>query len=620
MREYSVVTSDLELSRIAEEIASASALALDLETAKIGGGASTDPLTGRIRLCSINTGKGRYVIDLYQTGPIYPIIDALASTNAVIVGQNLKYDQKWLLWHYGLEFKRVFDTFRASNVLYAGFPGKIEHDLWALYKRELGLNPEVEELGGSDWDAPTLTKAQLDYAADDIDKLLRLREVLKAKIIKEGLTKIAQLEFQAILPEASIELNGFYLDSEMWERRTALDHARKRAAEAVLLDALPNPHDQLLLPGMPALANTSFNLESPAQILKSLQLLGVKQTIKDADTRETYRDIIKDTKEMTLAMEAENFPILDKLVEYRGYAQRVKSFGSKYLINIHPTSGRIHCSYYPYTDTGRYACSKPNLQQVPRTKDFRECFRAAPGRKLAICDWSNIEMRLVAEISGDKTLIRVFVEERDAHYATAALLSGKTEKEITKDQRQQAKPVNFGFIYGMQAPKLVLYAKAGYGVTLTEGQARKFRKRFFEAYSGIADWHNFILDSGKRRGETRTIWGRRRIIKDEKAHNEFFNSPVQGAGADGLKNSLRVVYDKLRVINNGKPPLLGRGAVCGMVHMVHDEIVVEHLDDPAIEKATQDALYTGMIEGMAPIMSKVPTAAEIGGGYSWAAK
>ena len=81
-----------------------------------------------------------------------------------------------------------------------------------------------------------------------------------------------------------------------------------------------------------------------------------------------------------------------------------------------------------------------------------------------------------------------------------------------------------------------------------------------------------------------------------------------------------MVYDKLRVINNGKPPLLGRGAVCGMVHMVHDEIVVEHLDDPAIEKATQDALYTGMIEGMAPIMSKVPTAAEIGGGYSWAAK
>lgn len=265
-------------------------------------------------------------------------------------------------------------------------------------------------------------------------------------------------------------------------------------------------------------------------------------------------------------------------------------------------------------------CSGPNLQQIPRGKAFRDCFRAEPGRLLAICDWSNIEMRLVAEVSGDKTLIKVFQDGRDAHYATAALLSGKAEKDITKPERQQAKPVNFGFIYGMQGPKLVLYAKAGYGVSLSESQARKFRSRFFAAYSGIAAWHEFALDSGKRLQETRTLWGRRRLVRDDRAHNEFFNSPIQGAGADGLKNALRVVLDKLRAVNGDTLPLLGKGAKAGLVHTVHDEILIEHAEDPGITEATQKALHDGMIEGIAPMMPRVPTVAEVGGGVSWASK
>ena len=229
-------------------------------------------------------------------------------------------------------------------------------------------------------------------------------------------------------------------------------------------------------------------------------------------------------------------------------------------------------------------------------------------------------MRLVAEISKDKTLTKVFVEGRDAHYATASLLAGVPEKEVTKPQRQNAKPVNFGFIYGMQGPKLVIYAKANYGVTMTEGQAKKFRKKFFEAYEGIASWHTYALDSGKRMQETRTIWGRRRIIKDEKAHNEFYNSPVQGSGADGLKNTLRLVYDRLREYNGGQPPLLLRGAKIGPIHMVHDEVILEFVDTPEIEKAAEEILHTSMIEGIGPMMAKVPVEAEVGTGSDWSAK
>lgn len=615
MRPYTLVVDSSPLPAIAREIEQADAVALDLETAKIGGGGGLDPMTGRVRLMSLNTGKGRYVIDLYRTGTLGPVENALRTTNAVIVGQNLKFDQKWMLWHYGLEFNRVFDTFRASNIVYAGLPGTT-HDLWSLYKRELGEAPTVDDLGASDWDGP-LTQKHYDYSADDVDKLLRLREILKTKVLSSGLAKIAQLEFQAILPEALMELNGFGLDKTLWKERTAQDTADMLRLRQVLLEKLPNPTSQIALPGF---SGAGFNVDSPDQVLKSLQKLGIKQKVKDPETGLTSIMPLQDTKEMTLAMVAEQYPVLKDFIEYRGYAQAVKSFGLEYLKHLHPQTERIHCSYFPYTDAGRYACRSPNLQQVPRGKSFRQCFTAAEGRSFAICDWSNIEMRLVAEISKDKTLIKVFQDGRDAHYATASLVTGKSEKDISKNERQQAKPVNFGFIYGMQAAKLVLYAKGSYGVSLTEAQARTFRKRFFEAYSGIAGWHNFALDSGKRNRETRTIWGRRRILKDEKAHNEFYNSPVQGSGADGLKATIRLVYDRLKKLNDGVVPLLAKGAKASMVHMVHDEIILEHADEPELTKITQDLLHTSMIEGMAPMMKQVPTEAEVGGGRSWAAK
>jgi DNA polymerase-1 len=612
LRPYTVVTDEHLLAAIAREIESADVIGLDLETAKIGGGGSFDPLTGRVRLCSVNTGQGLYIIDLYKTKTLGPVVDAFRRTKGVTVGQNMKFDQKWLLWHFDLEIGKLFDTLRASSIIYAGLPG-LKHDLWSLYKRELGEAATVEDLGGSDWDG-TLTQRQLDYAADDIDKLPRLRDVLKKKIVDARLVKIAQLEFNAVLPEACMELNGFFLNKDMWLTRTASDRVQLERLRASLLSKLPNPSNQLGLFGPAA-----FNLDSTDQLLRSLGMLGVKQKWKDPETGLTKTVPLMDTKEMTLAMEADRWPILKEVIEYRGYAQSVKAFGEEYLKNIHPTSGRIHSSYFPFTDTGRYANRGPNLQQVPRGGAFRDCFRAEPGRTLAICDWSNIEMRIVAEISKDPVLIKVFRDDRDAHYATASLVTGKPESEIVKAERQQAKPVNFGFIYGMQAARLVMYAKQGYGVSFTENQARTFRRRFFEAYAGIDSWHRLAMDSGKRQRETRTAWGRRRIIKDEKAHNEFYNSPIQGTGADGLKVAIRNVYDRMKKLA-GRTPLLGKGAKCAPVHMVHDEIVCEHDEDPELEIHVRQELHDGMIEGIAPMLPSVPTRAEVGGGRSWASK
>jgi DNA polymerase-1 len=610
---YVYVTNPQDLGAIAVEIEGAEAIALDLETANPAGGPSSDPFTGRIRIVSINTGRRNYVIDLYHVRDLGPVSGALRSTKAVVVGQNLKYDQKWLLWHYGIEFSNVFDTYRASNLLYAGL--KEKHDLWSIYKRELRELPRTPDLSASDWNAPTLSRDQLDYAADDTDRLLRLRAVLKKRIIQEGLAKVASIEFQAVLPESVIELNGLRLDQQLWLERTKRDEARARALAALLVRELPNPVRQ----GAFSFVSSEFNLDSNEQMLTSLRMLGVKQRVQlEAGGSRVLP--LQDTTESTMAMLADKWPILHKVIEYRGYSKNVSAFGAGFLKNIHQKTGRVHCSYHPYTDSGRYACRQPNLQQIPRSEEFRSCFRVEDGRALAISDWSNIEMRLAAEISGDKKLIEVFNNDRDAHRATASIMTGKPEDKVTKEERQQGKPVNFGFIYGMSAGTLVTYAKQSYGVDMTLAQAKAFRDAFFRGYSGIASWHRFALEVGPRRKETRTLLGRRRLIPFQYARNEFLNSPVQGSGADGLKRALRCVYENLKRLNNGRSPLLAKGALASMVHMVHDEILVEHIETPEVTEAAQKALQNGMVRGMDGILKKVKCVAEVGGGKDWSAK
>lgn len=174
---YETVTSASRLPAIAEEVVQAGVLALDLETTGLS------PHSSDIRLLSLNTGKGVYVIDAFQTKTLDPVIRALADSPGVKVGQNLKFDQKFLLHKHGLELWPLFDTYRASAIIYNGkFQGRGAHDLYALYSRELGIGPETQDLGGSNWADPHLTKEQLDYAAEDVIHLPSLREKLRPKL------------------------------------------------------------------------------------------------------------------------------------------------------------------------------------------------------------------------------------------------------------------------------------------------------------------------------------------------------------------------------------------------------------------------------------------------------
>ena len=167
--------------------------------------------------------------------------------------------------------------------------------------------------------------------------------------------------------------------------------------------------------------------------------------------------------------------------------------------------------------------SKPNLQQIPRTDDFRGCFATLPGRVLVACDYGQVELCIAAEISGDKTLRGIYQKGEDAHRRTAAIVAGCSYEEVTKEQRQAAKPVNFGLIYGLGAARLVIYSQVSYGVTISMVQAKQFIKRYFEGYSGVRRWHERTLRDAERTHMARTLWGRLRYLDPDKARNEFFN-------------------------------------------------------------------------------------------------
>lgn len=578
--DYQLVTRAEDLGPVAAAVTSADVVGLDTEAT------SLRPLDGKLRLVQLSAGDRVWVIDLFQTQTLGPVRDALSSSKAIKIIQNAKFEQKYLLHEFGVEIWPLFDTFRASSLIYNGKKG-FGHNLYDIYKRELGLSPPTADLGGSNWSG-SLTKGQYEYAASDVVYLPMLREKLRAKLQQFGLMRVALIEFGAVLPEAVIELNGFPLNRQKWLDLAKSNAAKTRELAEQLYAELPNPGGQTDLFGAPG-----FNLNSPPQILASLHAMDI---------------MVEDTEEMTIAPLAGDHPILKTFLEYRKYSKSLSSFGPKFLKHVHPKTGCIHADFFPFTGAGRYACSKPNLQQIPREKEFRACFCPEDGFIFLICDYSGIEMRIVAELSQDPRLLRVFREGKDPHRSTAALVADVPEDQVTKQQRQQAKPVNFGLIYGMKPPKLRTYAAVNYGVYLSEREAQRFYDRYFEGYYGVQNWHEEILRN-KRSGVCRTMSGRLRYMDDD-AYNEFFNTPVQGTGADGMKTALRIVCQNLKKA----------GDHAKMIHMVHDEIVLKCPKDPVVVEESKKVLREGMIQGMRQFLKTVPVEAEVSEGASWADK
>ena len=273
---------------------------------------------------------------------------------------------------------------------------------------------------------------------------------------------------------------------------------------------------------------------------------------------------LANTKEDTISRC--DHPLARTLLSHKKIAKVLGTYGASLLEKVEE-DGRIYASWYQIgAGTGRMACSSPNLQNLP--PEVRKHVRAPKGRTLVKADYSQIELRIAAKISGDERMLEAYEGGEDLHTITAKGITG--QEEITKDERKLAKAVNFGLIYGQGAEGLRNYALNSYGVELNSMEAERYRRRFFETYLGLKAWHDREYRELKKGStETRTLTGRRRTGVTK--FTERLNSPVQGTGADGLKLALAYLLERRHECPRAQPILA-----------VHDEIVVE-CDEKEVE-------------------------------------
>lgn len=526
------VRDEQGLTNAAALLAHELVLGCDLETTGL------DPHSGELRLltlAALDVAAGAtvaFVVDCYALprwaetlGPL------LADPTRLTLWHNAVFDLTWLLAR-GVAVGALWDTLLAAQVVNGGVPRERGYfSLAAVTERELGVSLDKTEQTG-DWGAKALTGNQLEYAAHDAAVLLELHARQQALLVAEGLWEAAQLEFGAVPAVAWLELTGAPFDAERWVALSDGAMAAKLAAEdetRALLD------------------DAGLNLDSPLQVKRALAARGVALGSVD--------------EESLLAVAADE-PVVRALIAYRSAGKLAGTYGLGFLAHLHPYTGRIHASYRQVgAATGRMACSAPNLQNIPRDPRYRACFRPATGRLLVKADLSLVELCVAAAISRDGRLIAAIVAGQDLHCLTAAALFGTPPEAVTREQRAFGKAVNFGTLYGQGLRGLVETAR-GHGLTLSDAEARRFQRRFAQAWPGLAGWRSRQLRDRSR--VVRTVSGRVRWLDHGAPGTVRANTPIQGTAADGFKAALHLLWTTRE-----------RFPTAVAVLVVHDELVVE---------------------------------------------
>lgn len=560
---YVCVFSESGLESVMAALIDAPAVALDTETTGLS------PRKDRLRLLTLATTTGTWIIDGDRVSPrpLFPLL-----MDKPIVCHNATFDLGFLAaLGFEPDPRMVRDTMMMSQILHAGDGAR--HNLAEVVKRELGLEVS-KELQTSDWTGD-LTPAQLEYAARDAAVLLPLLDRLEEQIRAAGLENVAEIEARCIPAVVWMENAGAGFDGEAWQALTREAGAEVQRLRAELDAAAPAP------PGLDL--GLGWRWESAAIARRALREAGCD---------------LPNTSDETLA--ACNHPLAALLRQYRAATKLLSSYGESWL--AHVTEGRIYAQWRQLgSAAGRMSCQKPNLQQVPRDRRYRACIVAPPGRVLVKADYSQIELRIAARIANERRMLAAYRNGDDLHTLTARQILGKTE--VSKEDRQLAKAVNFGLLYGMGAEGFRTYAETQFGVELTPEEAERYRTAFFEAYPGLARWHRQVRKQQVM--ETRTLTGRRRLLRVDTPDTHRLNTPVQGTGADGLKRALALLWVR-RVECPGAVPILA----------CHDELVVEC--DPEQVEAVSAWLVQAMKDGMEPLIHPVPVEVETQIGTTWA--
>ncbi|MBW3812674.1 DNA polymerase I [Aeromonas hydrophila] len=597
--DYRCILDEAEFDEWLARLQAAPLFAFDTETT------SLDYMEARVVGVSfaIEPGKAAYVpfghdylgapVQLTEAvvlGKLKPLLEDPARLK---VGQNLKYDRNVLLNH-GIELQGIaYDTMLESYVLNSTAS---RHDMDSLARRYLNAETiSFEDIAGKGVKQLTFNQIELEqaapYAAEDADITLRLHQTLWGKLSAEpGLAKVfSEIELPLLPVLARMERLGTTIEPKLL-------HQQSQEIEVRLAELEKQAHE---------LAGQEFNLSSPKQLgeilFTKLGLPIIKKTPKGAPS----------TAEEVLAELAETYELPRLLMEHRGLAKLKSTYTDKLPLMIKPQTGRVHTSYHQaVAATGRLSSTDPNLQNIPvrneQGRRIRQAFIPCAGYKLVAADYSQIELRIMAHLSGDKGLLTAFAEGKDIHKATAAEVFGVALEAVTSDMRRSAKAINFGLIYGMSA--FGLAKQLGIG----RAEAQKYMDLYFERYPGVLEYMERTRQQADAQGYVETLFGRRLYLPDIKSRNAglrkaaeraAINAPMQGTAADIIKRAMINVDGWIHGIEDQS---------IRMLMQVHDELVFEIREEKLEE-------YIAIIKEKMSAAAElhVPLVVEAGTGDNW---
>jgi len=600
-RRYEIVLEESALARWCERLAAAEIFALDTETT------SLDYLQARLVGLSfcIEPGEAAYLPlahDYVGAPPQLSIERVLADLKPILesehrgkVGHHLKYDAH-VLANHGITLRGMrFDTMLES---YVWNSVATRHDMDSAALRYLGLQTQsYEDVTGKGAKQIPFAQVELgragEYAAEDADVTLRLHRTLWPAIEREPLLRRLYERFeQPLVPVLQrMERRGVLIDREMLRLQSS--ELAQRAEE---LEAAAH-----------AEAGVEFNLDSPKQLqqilFEKMQIPVLRKT--PTGQASTAEDVLEEL--------ATHHRLPQLILDYRGIAKLRSTYAEKLPTQINPQTGRVHTSYHQaVAQTGRLSSTDPNLQNIPiRTPEgrrIRQAFVAPPGQLLLAADYSQIELRIMAHLSGDAGLLGAFAAERDVHQATAAEVFGVALEAVSAEQRRSAKAINFGLIYGMSAFGLAQQL----GIDRTAAQ--RYVDLYFARYPGVKAYMDRTREQAREQGFVETVFGRRLYLPDIRSRNRALqqyaersaiNAPMQGTAADLIKLAMIAVDEWCAGTGQGRAQLLMQ---------VHDELVLE-VGESHVAEVTAAVRHCMLTAGDDALT--VPLRVEIGTGRNW---
>jgi DNA polymerase I len=589
---YVLIADGKQLSEVIREAEKQKEICFDTETTGL------DPLNAGIVALALSWEKGtgylfRFPESQKETMRFLEIARPMLENPAIRkIGQNIKFDIQ-ILANYGIEVKgSFFDTMIAHYLL----EPDMRHNMNLLSEVYLSYSPVhieslIGEKGNSQKNMRSVPDEKLkEYAVEDADVTLQLKEIFEPKIRAEGLEPLAsQIEMPLIPVLALMERNGVILDTEELKKITYGLREDIIALEKEIY----------------VLAGTEFNISSPKQLG---DILFIRLKLDDNARLTKTRQFI--TNEEILQRLAHKHPIVDKVLEYRGLKKLLSTYVEALPLLVDARTGRIHTSFnQAVAATGRLSSNNPNLQNIPvrdeRGREIRKAFIPAPGCLFLSADYSQIELRLMAHLSKDSNMIADFLSGNDIHAATASKIFGVDIKDVTREMRGKAKTANFGIIYGISSFGL------SERLNISRKEAKDLIDGYFNSYPGVKTYMEECIKKAREAGFVTTMFGRKRYLRDIQSRNQTargnaernaINAPIQGSAADIIKIAMIRINDKLKSENFKSK----------MILQVHDELIFETVESEL--DSLRELVITEM-SGAARL--DVPLMVDWGTGKNW---